>query len=1009
MAAEGQLSPAEPVPTDTNAPVKEANSVIDIGAQYSRWIELKEDLQCGNDTLAKLLLDICAKKFRNKKSLYEIKDEELVSRPSTGKVSNRISEQRKRNASMSGTGMRSSLTSQSGSSSLMDSQDTRDSSNCSVYEDISENLGESVYEKKSESNKNGYPEGYNSKKSSRRKQPKSRVSRYLEDENEAIAAHERGDMESGLEGFDAERLKWDQDELENEGLGSRDSLDAKENRNQLSGDETEEEDDPDGEEGNDFLSEEELEKLLKGSESESDAKRSKRKRDSDSDWMPAVEEEKPRRRRSRRVSRQNSKPAIVKSRRSLRRRVSTSAEESTEVEEEVEVKPEKIPRGRPRKTRKDSVVEEEPKQIPRSQKPKLMKKSGVFSCTVCDNSFTNKEEGKEHLESHYVIDCNLCTHRFYSLQALAHHQSKKHPANHKCNHCFFTGRTRMELKRHMRKEHQDEQTIPGTTLCHICGQQFRFVVNVQKHLMDAHGIMESNMKTYMCDQCGNEYFLKHSLRKHMLTHKEKNIVCDFEGCASKFSSDAQYKRHYNTVHLKIKRHACPYEGCEMKFAFRKTMATHVNMVHLKLRLFPCPWQGCERSFYAKKHLTVHMRIHNDEKPFKCTECDYKCRQRAALNWHLKKHGIVPDHPESLENEKKNKKEGFPVNFKRGRKRTRFRKSKGLDYTDDQIASINQRYSEMVTGTSQQLYPAKDEDSSDAEADDPDDAPKEDGGADQASFDEKFSGGQSVGNNVEDFSYVERRESQIVTRPADLPPGYAGRDFNSNSPAQETFTSELPKREVDYARLDYDTSQPTHNDFTSKQVVRDGEFQSRESDFHATRDPEYQAVQEGDFQQSRDSFSSVRETSFQPVRDTTFSANREGSFPPIRDTDYQVRDTQSDYRGYPMKENLDAERAGVFPRFISKDVFSTSMHRDGHFSPRPPIKEAYITGQALSEVDYSRFAAKNELSALRTLPPGFQGQMEVPSEYDPRSPVHAVMGGNSGSYGQDLHMYSREYK
>lgn len=58
MAAEGQLSPAEPVPTDTNAPVKEANSIIDIGAQYSRWIELKEDLQCGNDTLAKLLLDI---------------------------------------------------------------------------------------------------------------------------------------------------------------------------------------------------------------------------------------------------------------------------------------------------------------------------------------------------------------------------------------------------------------------------------------------------------------------------------------------------------------------------------------------------------------------------------------------------------------------------------------------------------------------------------------------------------------------------------------------------------------------------------------------------------------------------------------------------------------------------------------------------------------------------------------------------------------------------------------
>ncbi|XP_046551507.1 uncharacterized protein LOC124261226 [Haliotis rubra] len=204
MAAEGQLSPAEPVPTDSNAPVKEENTAIDIGAQYGRWIELKEDLQCGNDTLAKLLLDICAKKFRNKKNLYEIKDEELESKSSMGKGSTRITEQRKRPASMPGTGARSSLTSHSGNSSLMDSQDTRDSSTCSLYGDVSENFGESASEKKSESNKNGFSEGYNSKKSSRRKQPKSRVSRYLEDENEAIAAHERGEMEPGLEGYDAE-------------------------------------------------------------------------------------------------------------------------------------------------------------------------------------------------------------------------------------------------------------------------------------------------------------------------------------------------------------------------------------------------------------------------------------------------------------------------------------------------------------------------------------------------------------------------------------------------------------------------------------------------------------------------------------------------------------------------------------------------------------------------------------------------------------------------------------
>ncbi len=43
---------------------------------------------------------------------------------------------------------------------------------------------------------------------------------------------------------------------------------------------------------------------------------------------------------------------------------------------------------------------------------------------------------------------------------------------------------------------------------------------------------------------------------------------------------------------------------------------------------------------------VHYRTHTDEKPILCELCDFACRQRASLQWHMKKRhpsavGIAP--------------------------------------------------------------------------------------------------------------------------------------------------------------------------------------------------------------------------------------------------------------------------------------------------------------------------------------------------------------------------------
>ncbi|KAK1138245.1 E3 ubiquitin-protein ligase ZFP91-like [Acipenser oxyrinchus oxyrinchus] len=57
--------------------------------------------------------------------------------------------------------------------------------------------------------------------------------------------------------------------------------------------------------------------------------------------------------------------------------------------------------------------------------------------------------------------------------------------------------------------------------------------------------------------------------------------------------------------------------------------------HTDQRDYICEY--CARAFKSSHNLAVHRMIHTGEKPLQCEICGFTCRQKASLNWHMKKH------------------------------------------------------------------------------------------------------------------------------------------------------------------------------------------------------------------------------------------------------------------------------------------------------------------------------------------------------------------------------------
>jgi KRAB domain-containing zinc finger protein len=86
-----------------------------------------------------------------------------------------------------------------------------------------------------------------------------------------------------------------------------------------------------------------------------------------------------------------------------------------------------------------------------------------------------------------------------------------------------------------------------------------------------------------------------------------------------------------------KRNSFICSTCDEEFSKPSKLIFHAKNSHQDMKPFKCIFNSCNRSYQNKKALKVHSRSHENEKKFKCLECDAKFHVKAYLISHLRTH------------------------------------------------------------------------------------------------------------------------------------------------------------------------------------------------------------------------------------------------------------------------------------------------------------------------------------------------------------------------------------
>lgn len=247
------------------------------------------------------------------------------------------------------------------------------------------------------------------------------------------------------------------------------------------------------------------------------------------------------------------------------------------------------------------------------------------------------------------VNCELCNATFCNASSLKRHQLRKHKdAQHFCDLCERSFKTKREIESHMKKTHRNSSIKflyseklsidlsemyekideSKTFTCSFCCFYECDEDKLNQHLATHQDVVDSG-KMY-CAQCPTKIESMEFMIQHTRAHNEPAKTHRCLICSKAFPYDDKFLNHLRN-HKRNQHKICFCPECGRKFSKPSILNDHIRFIHNKESLFCCP--KCGQGFGSKSAVNGHIRRHIETDKFKCPFCPKSFSSHNHLNSH----------------------------------------------------------------------------------------------------------------------------------------------------------------------------------------------------------------------------------------------------------------------------------------------------------------------------------------------------------------------------------------
>nr|XP_034189956.1 uncharacterized protein LOC117608637 [Osmia lignaria] len=267
-----------------------------------------------------------------------------------------------------------------------------------------------------------------------------------------------------------------------------------------------------------------------------------------------------------------------------------------------------------------------PDLIDESQPADYIPEENYLECDYCPETFASKDILEEHLKMHdYKIMhfCEDCMEEFPTNKAKRNH-SVVCIKKLLCKYCEVMLDSKGKKRQHEQK-HCDNMY---GQLCDVCGEKFKHQGTLDQHVKTQHMSWE---KIYQCPKCPKKFAFKQKLSFHLKSVHTTLRAYLCEDCGADFKNPASLRHHRIRKHQPVgNKRECPVCHKLVPFySLSKHMHTH------KAYTIQCP--HCDKMFKNSSTLKQHVRIHEDQRQYRCDTCGVGFNRRDGLRLHMRVH------------------------------------------------------------------------------------------------------------------------------------------------------------------------------------------------------------------------------------------------------------------------------------------------------------------------------------------------------------------------------------